>query len=258
MPTPLDVLQTSVARLRSIVEPLDDDAITAPAYPSEWSIAQVVSHLGSAAIIFGRRLDDGLAGRETPDDFAPTVWAEWDAKSPRAMVDDGLAADAALLARLEGLDDAERAQVSFSMGPLLFDFEGFVGLRVNEHVVHTWDVEVALDPTVVLPGEATDLLVDQLGLVAGFTARPAGEPGTTIVDTTEPARRFAVTVADDGATFSGVVAADAQHAAATADLALPAESMCRLVYGRLDPDHTPAGVDDGPVLARLRAVFPGA
>ena len=39
---------------------------------------------------------------------------------------------------------------------------------------------------------------------------------------------------------------------------LPAESMCRLVYGRLDPDHTPAGVDDGPVLARLRAVFPGA
>ena len=257
MPTPLDVLQTSVARLRSIVEPLDDDAITAPAYPSEWSIAQVVSHLGSAAIIFGRRLDDGLAGRETPDDFAPTVWAEWDAKSPRAMVDDGLAADAALLARLEGLDDAERAQVSFSMGPLLFDFEGFVGLRVNEHVVHTWDVEVALDPTAVLPAEATALLVDQLGLIAGFTARPAGEPGSIVVDTTDPARRFAITVAEDGATFAGVVDAD-QRSAAAADLVLPAEALCRLVYGRLDPDHTPAGVDDGPVLDRLRAVFPGA
>ncbi len=257
MPTPLDVLHASVHRLRSIVEPLDEDAITAPAHPSEWTIAQVLSHLGSAAVIFGRRLDDGLAGRETPDDFAPAVWAEWDAKSPRGQVDDGLAADAALLARLEGLDDAERARVSFSMGPLLFDHDGFVGLRVNEHVLHTWDVEVAGDPAAVLPADAAALVVDQLGLIAGFTARPTGEPGSIVVDTTDPARRFAITIAEDGATFAGVVDAD-QRSTVDADLVLPAEALCRLVYGRLDPDHTPAGVDDGPALARLRAVFPGA
>ncbi len=29
-----------------------------------------------------------------------------------------------------------------------------------------------------------------------------------------------------------------------------------LVYGRLDPDHTPAGIE-GPVLDELRVMFPG-
>ena len=37
---------------------------------------------------------------------------------------------------------------------------------------------------------------------------------------------------------------------------LPAEALVRPVYGRLDPDHTPGGVDD-PRLATLRRVFPG-
>ena len=48
----------------------------------------------------------------------------------------------------------------------------------------------------------------------------------------------------------------AVDAAVAPDLVLPAEAFVRLVYGRLDPDHTPAvrGTAD---LAELRAVFPG-
>jgi hypothetical protein len=38
---------------------------------------------------------------------------------------------------------------------------------------------------------------------------------------------------------------------------LPAEALIRLVYGRLDPDHTPAVKGDPDVLDRLRRVFPG-
>ena len=39
---------------------------------------------------------------------------------------------------------------------------------------------------------------------------------------------------------------------------LPAEAFLRLVYGRLDPDHTPAVAESGTRgLADLRAVFPG-
>ena len=41
------------------------------------------------------------------------------------------------------------------------------------------------------------------------------------------------------------------------DLELPAESFCRLVYGRLDPDHSPAVPANGEVLDLLRRVFPG-
>ena len=41
------------------------------------------------------------------------------------------------------------------------------------------------------------------------------------------------------------------------DIVLPAEALVRLVYGRLDPDHTPQvrGTAD---LDELRRIFPGA
>jgi hypothetical protein len=43
-----------------------------------------------------------------------------------------------------------------------------------------------------------------------------------------------------------------------AEVAMPAEALLRLAYGRLDPGHTPASVTgDAADLDRLRAVFPG-
>jgi hypothetical protein len=43
-----------------------------------------------------------------------------------------------------------------------------------------------------------------------------------------------------------------------AQITLPAEAMLRLVYGRLDPGHTPtAATAGGPGLDQVRAVFPG-
>ena len=40
------------------------------------------------------------------------------------------------------------------------------------------------------------------------------------------------------------------------DLRLPAESLVRLVYGRLDPAHTPVAADSTG-LDDLRGLFPG-
>ena len=40
-------------------------------------------------------------------------------------------------------------------------------------------------------------------------------------------------------------------------LVLPAEAFARLVYGRLDPDHTPPVEGDAESLDELRKVFPG-
>jgi hypothetical protein len=92
MPDPLGALRSSVDRLAALVRPLDDVAIAGRAYPSQWTIADVLSHLGSGAVIAQRRLDDALTGSPTPDDFNPSVWDEWNAKSPRTKVDDGLGA----------------------------------------------------------------------------------------------------------------------------------------------------------------------
>jgi hypothetical protein len=38
---------------------------------------------------------------------------------------------------------------------------------------------------------------------------------------------------------------------------LPAEAFLRLVYGRLDPDHTPPVSPQDVELGTLRAMFPG-
>jgi hypothetical protein len=42
------------------------------------------------------------------------------------------------------------------------------------------------------------------------------------------------------------------------EVTMPAEALLRLAYGRLDPDHTPAGVTgDDADLGTLRQIFPG-
>jgi hypothetical protein len=38
---------------------------------------------------------------------------------------------------------------------------------------------------------------------------------------------------------------------------LPAEAFLRLVYGRLDPDHTPPVDTQDVELGTLRSIFPG-
>jgi uncharacterized protein (TIGR03083 family) len=243
-------LHSSVARLRQVVSRLDDADVTRRAYPAEWTIADVLSHLGSGAVITQRRLEDTLTGAPTPDDFAPGVWDEWNAKTPVAQRDDALAADAALRARLEAVAPEEAGSLTFAMGPMTLDFADFVGMRLNEHALHTWDVEVAGDPAATIPQPVAALVADNLGLIARFTARPTGDTTTITVATRQPARGFTVELTPDSVTFGP------SSVTGTPDVELPAEAFARLVYGRLDEEHTPPG-DHGPALDVLRRVFPG-
>jgi uncharacterized protein (TIGR03083 family) len=255
-PTPLtgrphlDALRSSVDNLRVLTASLTEQQLTGGAYPTRWTVAQVLSHLGSAAVITQRRLEDTLAGQDTPDDFAPGVWDAWNAKSPGAQRDDALVADAALLARLGAVEADDRDRFTSTMGPITLDFAQFVGTRLNEHAFHTWDIEVVANPIATLPEQVTALVADNLELVARFTARPTGQSTTITVATTTPARGFTIDLTPESVAFTAV-----SHPA-TADLGLPAEAFARLVYGRLDAAHTPVG-DHGPALDTLRRVFPG-
>ena len=60
----ISALRHSHDRLQASVEPLGLPQLERRSYASEWSIAQVLSHLGSQAEIFGLFLDAGLTGQD--------------------------------------------------------------------------------------------------------------------------------------------------------------------------------------------------
>jgi uncharacterized protein (TIGR03083 family) len=250
MASNLEALGLSVEHLRALVETLSDSQLDEAAYPAEWTIADVLSHIGSGAVIMQRRLDDAVVGNATPDDFAPQVWETWNARSARAKADEALVADRNLLARVGSLSEEARSSFRLSMGPLELPFDGFVGMRLNEHALHTWDVEVAIDPTATLQADLVAYIVDNLELITRFTAKPTGTTQAIAVRTDQPRRDFSIELSPDAVTLG---AGESRQP----NLELPAEAFVRLVYGRLDPAHAPATVRDSGVLDELRKVFPG-
>jgi uncharacterized protein (TIGR03083 family) len=246
----VEALRSSAERLHGLATRMTEQQLTGPAYPTEWTVAQVLSHLGSGAVITQRRLEDTLAGQETPAEFAPGVWDTWNAKDPVSQRDDALAADAALLARIEAVPATDREGFSFAMGPMTYDFGQFVGLRLNEHAFHTWDIDVVVDPAATIPTPVAALVVDSLELVARFTGKTTGDPATITVATADPERGFTVDLTPTGVALSPAAAVPSP------DVELPAEAFARLVYGRLSAEHTPPG-EHGTALDTLRSVFPG-
>ena len=132
----LDALRSSATGLRDLASTMSESQLTGRAYPTDWNIAQVLSHLGSSAVIMQRRLEDALAGQATPDDYVPGVWNVWNAKTPVQQRGDALAADAALLARIEAVTPEERSDFGFAMGPMTFGFKEFVSLRLRARSAH--------------------------------------------------------------------------------------------------------------------------
>jgi uncharacterized protein (TIGR03083 family) len=242
-------LRGSQDRFASLVAPLEGDGVTGPSYASEWTIAQVASHLGSQAVIFARFLDAGMSGGDAPglEDFKP-IWAEWDNKTPQAQVADSVRANEELTARIEGLSDEERAKFRLSLFGTDLDLVGLAGMRLGEHAMHTWDIAVALDPGATLNADAVDLLVDALPTMAARIGKPAENGQSVEVETTTPQRSFVLTTGPEVTLTNG-------EGTEPAELNLPAEAFVRLVYGRMDPDHAP--IEPAPVLDQLRKVFSG-
>lgn len=246
----LSALELSVNHLRSLIEGLSESEYVASAYPTEWTVADVMNHIGSAAIILKRGSDDSLGGRETPPQFNQSVWDVWNAKTPHAQVTDSLDADQAFLTRLLELTTEERADYTLNLGPMTFDFDHTVRLRLAEHVVHTWDIEEAFNTQATLQSEAVPYMIDNLQLLVRYSAKPTEHEHTLHIRTTDPQREFALDQSGDGVTLNEVEGVE------LFDVELPAEAFLRLAYGRLDEMHTPNGIDTTH-LEELRRVFPG-
>jgi hypothetical protein len=124
---------------------------------------------------------------------------------------------------------------------------------LSEHAIHSWDVAAALDPASRVAPEAVDLIVDTLGPLAARSGKPDGTKLRLHVSTSGPRRDFTL---ESGETVTLAPAA-AGEGTELPQLQLPAEALVRLVYGRLDPAHTPPVETRGVDLDELRRMFPG-
>lgn len=250
----VNVLRESHDRLAGIVAGLSPEQIAGPSYCDDWSVAQVLSHLGSGAEIGLMNLEAMLAHEDAPArERYQEIWATWDAKTPANMAKDFLVSDEAHISRLEGLSDAELNGLSTQFMGRTMDAVGIVGMRLGEHSVHTWDVETVVDPAATVAPDAAALVVDIMPARVGRMAsgpKPAGLPTEVTLHTTEPEHSYQLSIGTDEVAMAAGEGAESS-------VTLTAEAFIRLLWGRLDPDHTPAGISaTGPVsLDDLRALF---
>jgi uncharacterized protein (TIGR03083 family) len=236
---------------------LPEAALKGPSGATEWTIAQVLSHLGSGAEIGLATLTAAVDGTAAPGpDFNPGVWDRWNAMSPREQADGFLTHDARLVAAYEALTAEQRENVQVKMGflPMPLPLAAVAGMRLNEAVQHSWDVRVATDPAAVLPGDAARLLVEHLSgalsFMTGFVGKADALGAPAVVEVRDGG--FGIVIGDG-------VALQEDVADPTATFTGPVEAAVRLVGGRLRPGYTPAEVtvSGNVTLDDLRRVFPG-
>ena len=250
----IQALRHSHGSLRALVEPLTDGQLAQRSYCPDWSIAQVLSHLGSQAEIFGLWLDAGLTGQDPPgQDAFPPIWDGWNTRASRAQAAGSLQANETLIRRLESLDADQQERLHLEMFGMDLDTAGLARMRLSEHAIHSWDVAAALDPAARVAPDAVDLIVDTLGPLAARSGKPDGTKLRLHVSASDPQRDFTL---ESGETVTLAPSAAGEDAGLP-QLQLPAEALVRLVYGRLDPAHTPPVETKGVDLDELRRLFPG-
>ena len=215
-------------------------------------MADVLSHLGSAAEIGWRTLTTGQADL----DAAPAIWDSWNAMAPSEKASNFVAANERLVEAFEGLDEAAVADRKLDLGflPAPVDVSFFAGMRLGEVGLHTWDIDVAFDRNAAVHDYMVPFVLDRLPLFAGFFSKPTGKTGLLAVDMAEPARSYMLDLGDDGASLAESSNPDAENRLTTSG-----EAFARLTAGRLDPAHTPASVRIVGALSLddLRQTFPG-
>lgn len=252
-----DSLHAGYDQLAPLVRSLTPEQLTTPIAPGEWTVFQMLGHIGSGAVITEATLEASIAGLPNPGlEANKAIWAVWDAKDPRAAANDSLAANEHLLARYDSLDAATRESLRIDLGflPAPLDVAGAASFRLNEFALHSWDVRAFLDTSARIEPSAVPVIVGVEAEMLGWIAKPErlGRPATIRVELTDLDRSFVLVLAEGASIGKGDEKTDAV-------LRLPAEAWLRLATGRLAPAVTPDSVEvSGSVtLDELRTVFSG-
>jgi len=246
-------LRANHDRLVGEVSTLTPEQLTGSSGASDWTIADVLSHLGSGAEIGWYPVVAAATGERVDAPDNQEVWDRWNAMDPADQAASFVQSDEQSVATFEGLSAEQRDSITIDLGflPEPVPLATALGMRLNEQALHGWDVEVGLDPAATLTEESAALLAEHfsstMSFLLGFVGKPEGVGparvglgGYTIVIaesiSLEPGAE------DTTATFEG-----------------PLEAGIRLLAGRLTPEHTPDGVDvtGNITLDDLRKAFPG-
>jgi uncharacterized protein (TIGR03083 family) len=254
------VLRAGHDELVAFVAGVGSDGPTHGSGASEWTVAQVLSHLGSGAEITLAGLNVALTGEDgRGEGFNQSVWDRWNAKSPAEMAADFVGSNEALVSRYESIDAATRESLLIDLGflPAPVPLAVAATMRLNEFALHSWDVHAGFDAAAVVAPEAVPLLLPRVSMMLGWVGHAdelGGKTGSLAVHISNPESSFGVEIGEK------LAITDDAPTDPDATLSAPAESWLRLVSGRLKPEYTPASVvvtGDLVSLDDLRRVFPG-
>jgi uncharacterized protein (TIGR03083 family) len=246
-------LRANHDRLTRAVPSLSEEQLTGASGASDWTIADVLSHLGSGAEIGWYPVKAAATGESVDAPDNQEVWDRWNAMAPADQASSFVQYDEQSVSTFEALTPEQRDSITIDLGfmPQPVPLATALGMRLNELALHGWDVEVGLDPAATLTDESAALLAEHFSstmtFLLGFVGKPEG---------VGPARvgfgGYTVVIAD-------AVSLEAGAADTTATFDGPLEAAIRLIAGRLGPEHTPEGVSvTGDIsLDDLRKVFPG-
>ncbi len=260
MTTPAAQTITALRRehdsLASLVATLTPEQLTGPSGASEWTVADVLSHLGSGAEISLAGLRAAAPGAEAPGpDFNQSVWDRWNAMSPQDQATSSVESNTALIEALEAIPEDQHEEVrprTFLPEPV--SLRTFAGLRLSEVAQHGWDIRVGIDPKATLSEESAGLLAEHLStdlsFLLGFIGKPAEGREAVVLEIAETPYRIVL---------DGKTQLTTESLPSTATFGAPLEAAVRLLYGRLTPAYAPIGIDvSGNItLDELRTAFPG-
>ena len=251
----ITVLRNLHDELAGLLPTLTETQLTGPSGASEWTVAQVLSHLGSGSEIALASYQAALEQVPGPGhEFNQRVWGRWDSMGPEDQANAFLNDDAQLVEAMEALTPDQRENLHINLGflPNPIGVATMAGIRLNEVALHGWDVRIAVDPTATLSEDAATVLVEQfsggMGFMLGHLGKAEYLPKTAVVD-----------VGGHGLQIAESVTLLSTAEKATATFFGPLEAFVRLLGGRLAPAHTPktVRVDGNVSLDDLRRVFPG-
>jgi uncharacterized protein (TIGR03083 family) len=258
-----DLSRAEYEGLAAYLEKLPDDGWTEQSACSDWQVYQAVSHIGSQPAIHAGMVQAGLRGAPPmTNEDRQAIWGRFDAMAPLEVYPAFKANNDAFVALVDSLTEEELGSTMPWIGGRSAPVAEVLASRLNEQVLHVWDIRWARDKDVRLTAAAVpDLLALNLtpGRLGGL-AKPAQAlalVGKTIQFVlSDPDGAVALAVGADG-----VQATEGKADAPDLTAELSSEAMVRLVWGRYDVAE---GVRSGslklsdPSLAdALQALFPG-